>query len=186
MPSRLAYVSFDTVPAPKGASTHIEAFARALAAAFGGIDLVTVSPGSEATPPVERWPGVVHTELPATGRSLIDRVLCFRHHLSRWMRPRSFDAIQFRSIFEGLPLLRFRQRTRLVFEVNGLPSVELQYRYPAVVDDRELMLKIVAQEEACCRAADLIITPSRVTREFLVSQRGAESGKIRVVPNGVD
>ena len=182
----IAYVSFDSVPAPKGAATHIEAFAQALARGFGGVDLVTVGTGAKEVAPVERWPGVIHHELPAVGKSLIDRVLCFRVFLSRWLERRSYQAIQFRSIYEGLPLLKLRNRPRLVFEVNGLPSIELKYRYPRVVDDRELMRKLIAQESACLHAADLIVTPSNVTRQYLACVRGVAAEKIEVIPNGVD
>jgi glycosyltransferase involved in cell wall biosynthesis len=189
--ARLAYISFDQVPAPKGASTHIEAFARGLAAEFGALDLVTVSasglPESFAqTNPFERWPGVVHWELPALGPSLIDRVLCFGGCLTRWLRTREFQVIHFRSIFEGLPILRQRNGAALVFEVNGLPSIELKYRYPGSEDDRELMRKIEAQEWACIAAADGIMTPSAVTRDFLVKSRGATRERIVVIPNGAD
>src|ERR1051326_6709444 len=137
--ARIAYVSFDTVPAPKGAATHIEAFARILAAEFGGLELVTVASGAEVTTSAERWPLVMHTELPALGESLIDRVLCFRRFLAQWLRGRRFEAIQFRSIFEGLPLLELAGETQLVFEVNGLPSIELKYRYPGMEDDTDPM-----------------------------------------------
>ena len=174
--TRLAYVSFDTVPAPKGAATHIEAFVRALDRAFGGVELVTVAGNGQSS----------HTELPAIGASLIDRVLCFRQYLTRWLATREFDVIQFRSIFEGLPITQMRGRSRLIFEVNGLPSIELKYHYPRMVDDRELMRKIVAQEQVCLEAADLIVTPSGVTREYLISSRGAVREKVRVIPNGVD
>ncbi|HEV2690544.1 MAG TPA: glycosyltransferase family 4 protein, partial [Bryobacteraceae bacterium] len=184
--ARIAYISFDTVPAPKGAATHIEAFARALAGEFGGVELVTVAPGAEASLRTERWPGVFHSELPAMGESLIDRVLCFRGFLKHWLRGRQFEAIQFRSIFEGLPLLELAPESRLVFEVNGLPSIELKYRYPGMEDDRELMRKILAQEQACLEAADLVVTPSNVTANYLASARRVPTSKIRVVPNGVD
>ena len=177
----LAYISFDVVPAPKGASTHIEAFAKALAPAFGPIQLITVAPSHVTSLPVERWPGVLHTELPASGPSLIDRVLCFRRYLRRWLADHPCDTIQFRSIFEGFPLLGLSPRPRLVFEVNGLPSIELKYRYPKAVDDRELMRKIVAQERACLDAANRIVTPSPVTARFL-----RRPDKTRVIPNGVD
>lgn len=182
----LAYISFDTVPAPKGAATHIAAFTRALARAFGSVELVTVSSAEAAGPRTERWPGVFHTELPGLGVSLIDRVLCFRACLQRWLSIRQFDLIQFRSIFEGIPLLRLRPRPRLIFEVNGLPSIELKHRYPRVADDRELMRKLTAQEQSCLDAADRIVTPSAVTERFLVSMRGVDPSKIRVIPNGVD
>ncbi len=184
--SRVAYVSFDIVPAPKGAATHIEAFARTLGAAFGGVELVTVATGTESTARVERWPGVFHTELPALGATLIDRVLCFRRFLTHWLAGRKFEAIQFRSIFEGLPLLELAGETRLIFEVNGLPSIELKYRYPGMEDDRELMRKLLAQEQRCFEKADLIVTPSAVTQRYLISARGVPAEKVRVIPNGVD
>ncbi len=183
--ARIAYLSFDTVPAPKGAATHIEAFARALGAGFSGIELVTVAEGPESVMCCERWPGVFHTELPAMGESLIDRVLCFRRFLEQWLRGREFEAIQFRSIFEGLPLVELARDSRLVFEVNGLPSIELKYRYPGMEDDRELMRKILVQEQACLGAAELVITPSGVTAEYLRSARGVDGSKVRVIPNGV-
>ena len=183
--SRLAYISFDTVPAPKGAATHIQAFARTLAGAFGAVDLVSVRDGAGVSL-TERWPGISHTELSATGDTLIDRVLCFRRFLAHWLRNRHFDAIQFRSIFEGLPLLELSGRTRLIFEVNGLPSIELKYRYPGVEDDRELMRKVEAQEQACLNAADMVITPSAVTRQYLISTRRVSPGKVKVIANGVD
>ena len=186
VPNGIAYLSFDVVPSPKGASTHIQAFVQALARRFGPLDLVTIGPGLTVPPPIERWPGVLHHELPAMGKSLIDRVLCFRVFLQRWLSGRNYDVVHFRSIFEGLPLLHLRGSTRLIFEVNGLHSIELRYRYPGVVDDRDLMRKLIAQEAACLDAADLIVTPSAVTREYLVGDRGVDGGKIRVIPNGVD
>jgi glycosyltransferase involved in cell wall biosynthesis len=182
----LAYISFDTVPAPKGAAIHIAAFTRALARSFRSVHLVTVSAATLSEAPTERWPGVFHTELPALGVSLIDRVLCFRGCLERWLSTRRFDLIQFRSIFEGIPLLRLRPRPRLIFEVNGLPSIELKHRYPRVADDRELMCKLIAQEQSCLEAADRIVTPSAVTERYLISSRGVAPSKIRVIPNGVD
>jgi glycosyltransferase involved in cell wall biosynthesis len=185
-PLRIGYVSFDTVPAPKGAATHIGAFARALACRFGEVELATAAPGLPMPATIERWPGVLHTELPAAGKSLIDRVLCFRRFEKQWLDSRGFDVVQFRSIFEGVPLLKLRPRPRLVFEVNGLPSIELKYRYPKVVDDRELMRKLIAQENACLRAAHCVVTPSAVTQRYLACERGVDASKIRVIPNGVD
>src|SRR5271165_791087 len=184
---RLAYVAFDTVPAPKGASTHIAAFARALGARYGRIELITaglITAGSGGGETVERWSGVFHTELPALGVSLIDRILCFQAYLNRWLSRHAYSIVQFRSSFEGLPLIELSPRPKLVFEVNGLPSIELKYRYPGVEDDRDLMRKLKAQETACLGAADRVITPSAVTAEYLQRDRGAK--RVEVIPNGVD
>jgi len=70
---------------------------------------------------------------------LIDRVLCFQLYLSALAGEAEFSGRRrnFVRAFEGLPLLRLRGRSRLIFEVNGLPSIELKYRYPRVVDDRD-------------------------------------------------
>ena len=135
---------------------------------------------------LERWPGVFHTELPGVGVSLIDRVISFRRFLEFWLAERRLDVVQFRSIFEGLPLLRLWPRPLLIFEVNGLPSIELKHRYPRVVDDRDLMRKLMLQEQACLEAADRIVTPSAVTARYLSGARGVDPAKIRVIPNGVD
>src|SRR4028119_168405 len=183
----LAYISFDTVPAPKGAAIHIVAFARTLASAFGEIQLVTVSPNSEVTDSQDFSPGVVQTTLPAVGDTLIHRVLYFRAMLESWWKGRQFDVIHLRSIYEGFPIAVNKEKLCkcLIFEVNGLPSIELKYRYPAVADDRELLHKLRVQEKICLDAADLIVTPSTVTCDYLQT-RGVESEKIRVIPNGVD
>ena len=74
----------------------------------------------------------------------------------------------------------------MIFEVNGLPSIELKYRYPGAEDDWELKRKLEAQERACLDAADMVVTPSHVTRQYLISARCVPSDKVAVIPNGVD
>ncbi|AFY44947.1 glycosyltransferase family 4 protein [Nostoc sp. PCC 7107] len=185
--SKIAYISFDTVPAPKGAAIHITAFSRALAAAFDGIQLVTVSPTLECINEQEIYPQVIQTTLSACGDNLIQRILYFRHLLSVWLQNKQFEVIHIRSIYEGFMIAQHKQKycNQLIFEVNGLPSIELKYRYPNVVDDRELLHKLYTQEQICLAAADLIITPSSVTSQYL-QNRGVPVNKIRVIPNGVD
>src|SRR5580658_7934943 len=129
---RMVYAAFDRFPALKGAAVHIEAFARALGAAFGGLNLITVA-HPEPVDPV-RIPGVTHCPLPALGADLIERVSNFRAHLSAWWKGRCFEVVHVRSIFEGYPMARQKKACckQFVFEVNGLPSIELKYNYPAV------------------------------------------------------
>jgi glycosyltransferase involved in cell wall biosynthesis len=185
--SKIAYISFDTVPAPKGAAIHITAFACALAAVFGDIQLVTVSPTAFSKNAEEIYPQVKQTMLPAVGKNLIERVLYYRNFLHTWLQKQRFEVVQIRSIYEGLVIAINKQQycDKLIFEVNGLPSIELKYRYPAVADDQELLHKLQAQEQICLTAADLIITPSSVTANYLQSQ-GIPVNKIRVIPNGVN
>ncbi|QIR40729.1 glycosyltransferase family 4 protein [Tolypothrix sp. PCC 7910] len=185
--SKIAYIAFDTVPAPKGAAIHITAFSIALAAAFEQVQLITVSPTATGIDYQEIYPQVRQTTLPAIGETLIHRVLYFRQLLKAWLQGKRFEVIQIRSIYEGFPIARHKQKycDRLIFEVNGLPSIELKYRYPAVAEDRELLHKLHSQEQICLEAADLIVTPSNITSAYL-QNRGISGEKIRVIPNGVN
>jgi glycosyltransferase involved in cell wall biosynthesis len=87
----------------------------------------------------------------------------------------------------GFPIALNKQQycDKLIFEVNGLPSIELKYRYPGVAEDRELLHKLHSQEQICLEAADLIVTPSTITSYYLQT-RGIAANEIRVIPNGVD
>jgi glycosyltransferase involved in cell wall biosynthesis len=71
---------------------------------------------------------------------------------------------------------------RLIVEVNGLPSVEALYHYPALIEQPALQGKLRILEDALLDRASLVVTPSEVTREYLVD-RGVRRGDIAVVPN---
>ena len=184
-------VSFDRFPGPKGAATHIEAFATALGAHFGRVQLVTMPPLPDALD----WQaaGVELHPLPADGATLFERVLGFQAQLWSWWKQRYAcrnarpRVAHIRSIFEGYPIARDKDQycEQLVYEVNGLPSIELKYHYPAVSDDRELLHKLREQERVCLAAADRIITVSDVNRRHLLSL-GVDDARITVIRNGVD
>ena len=128
-----------------------------------------------------------HVTIPALGDNLMQRVVSFRRHAESWWRNRRATVIHFRSIFEGYPLAcaKHARCDKLVYEVNGFPSIELKYHYPSVADDAELLTKLQAQEQRCLEAADLIVTVSQTTASLLI-QRGVEPHRLRVIPNGVD
>jgi len=189
--SKLLYVSFDVVPAPKGAAIHIDMFVKALAKRFKKIHLITVSPSGKKN---VRFLGesIQQIELPALGKTLIDRVLHFRQNLWQWLQTATnrqplFDTIHIRSPFEGFPIALHKPDLcrYLIFEVNGLPSIELKYRYPNVADDGDLLKKLVAQEDCCLRGSDRVITPSQVTYNYLLDRKVSPE-KLKLIPNGVD
>ena len=191
----IVYTSFDRFPNQKGAAIHINAFCRGLLSAFGNVTLITpetspVMSSDQDFPRIQQTslaPGWEHVVVPALGDNLMERVLSFRRHADAWWRTRRATIIHFRSIFEGYPLARTRSSRcdKLVYEVNGLPSIELKYHYPSVADDVELLTKLRAQEQFCLEAADLIVTVSQ-TNAALLTKRGVDPQKIRVIPNGVD
>ena len=187
MPKRplLLYASFDEVPGPKGAATHIEAFARSIGRRFGTLILVT--PGPRDLPIREFAPGVRQIVLGCPDDNPIGRCMTFRARLMGLLRDQPFDLIHFRSIFEGYPPARRKERlgARLLYEVNGFPSIEMKYLHRNLIDDDALQAKLVNQEQVCLESADRVVTVSEVSRQQIV-ERGIESGKTRVIPNGVD
>lgn len=186
------YLSYDRFPAPKGAAVHIDAFARALAQAFGDIHLTTVasrevqSTQSTSEKRSQYCDRVWHLPISVYGRNLIERVASFRQQiLTQWQFA---DVVHFRSIYEGYQIAKHKSDLcrQIVYEVNGLPSIELKYHYPAVADDQDLLRKLKQQEQTCLEAADLIVTVSSVNAEHLINERGVDPRRIRVIPNGVD
>lgn len=137
--------------------------------------------------------GVTHHSFEAPGTQFFERVLSFRSQIWMWWQQHfsrkqdRLPIVHFRSVFEGYPIARHKSRfcRQLVFEVNGLPSIELKYRYPNCADDRELLRKLIHQEQVCLDAADLVLTVSQVNAEHL-QDRGVPRDRIRVIPNGVD
>jgi glycosyltransferase involved in cell wall biosynthesis len=183
---RLTYVSFDRFPAPKGAAVHIAAFTSGLAKSFGSVNLLTLPPSPDE--PQRSIAGVNHATLPGQGPHLVSQIMNFRTALEHWLRTHErSDIIHVRSPFEGYPIARDGKRhaEHLVYEVNGLPSIELKYHHPGIDEDRELMRKLLHQEQALMDGADLLITPSTVTAAYL-SSRGVNANRIKVIPNGVD
>ncbi len=180
---RVLYVSFDEVPAPKGAAVHIRQFAAALAG-MADLTLVTAA-GADREFEDGCRPGFRHVEFGVAEENFLDRVMIFRHKLAALLRAESFRVIQFRSIWEGAVAAALGGAARLIYEVNALPSIELKYLYPAVASRRDLLLKMRNQELSLLVAADRILTPSPVTAQFIARQ-GVRSEKIRVISNGVD
>lgn len=210
----LIYAAFDRFPSSKGAATHIDAFVSALGKKFGNVNLLTIPSETAELQHVSSIPlgdnqadrrarvdwtpepnwnasGVEHYPLAAYGNHVFERTLSFRREVESWwqshMNSDRAAVFHFRSIFEGYPIALNKGRycRKLVFEVNGLPSIELKYRYPAAADDRELLQKLRHQEQVCLDAADLIITVSQVNADHLM-ERGVASDRIRIIRNGVD
>lgn len=180
---RVLYASFDAVPAPKGASTHILQTVRAIAG-HAEVDLLTL-PGT--LPPQELPPGVRHDTFEPPDGNFLQRVLEWGDRVGERVAETEYSVVHVRSIWEGTPalLLQPQRRFRLVYEVNGLPSVELKYHYPALGASRDLIARLRNQERALLRAAHAVITQSQTTRKYLAGL-GAAGDRVRVIPNGID
>lgn len=183
---RSIYASFDQYPSPKGAGTHIREMIEVLfASCREGLLLV---PGGGNVPAEEVGSGYVIRRHTFSATNFLDRVVEFSGFIKGAVRPvvQSLTLCHFRDPWSGIPLIELfeeegGQRPGLVYEVNGLPSIELPYHYPALSSDT--LGKIRRLEEVCWERADIIITPACAIRDNLV-RLGCREDKIIVIPNG--
>jgi glycosyltransferase involved in cell wall biosynthesis len=181
---RALYTAFDIVPSPKGASTHILHNLRGLV--NGKFDAHLLTPSNGVLPLEDSIEGAQVTRISQDlSQNFLARAVHFgmavQAHLA--LHP-GYDVVHYRNIWDGLSIaqnkLRFGYKT--LFEVNGLPSIELKYHYPGL--DLELLTKIKEQEIAALHLSDAIICPSNVTRDYIASL-GLDRKMVTVIPNGV-
>jgi glycosyltransferase involved in cell wall biosynthesis len=180
---RSFYAAFDRFPTRKGAAVHIARFAPALFA-HAGSGVLFVLGGGEL-PRHQREGAVEIVRYAGEEPNFLDRALGFASRLSGILdeTASTLEIVHFRDPWSGVPVLSREGRYRTVYEVNGLPSIELPYLFPSIAPRTKA--KIEAMERFCLDRADRIVTPSRTTRDLLVS-RGVRQTKITVIPNGAD
>jgi glycosyltransferase involved in cell wall biosynthesis len=183
--TRVLYTAFDIVPSPKGASTHILHNLRGLVNSHFVVHLIT--PNDGLLPAEETIDGVRVTRVPQdlTQNYLARAVHFGKAVLMHITLDQIYDVVHYRNVWDGLSIAQNKKRFgyKTLFEVNGLPSIELKYHYPGL--DPELISKIKEQEIATLHLSDAIICPSRVTRDYIASL-GLNRKLITVIPNGVN
>ncbi len=183
IPMAVLFATFDVFPLPKGSSTHIAHTLRALTSLFGPVNLASLGFGDMP-------------RFQEEGNVSIYR--CLSHHPNFLKRTEYFydfirdtvdkiggiEYVHFRDIWGGMAVFDDPRlaRANKIFEVNGLPSIELPYHYPRLLRNRGLMSRIRMMEDHCLEWADGIITVSHVTKRYLES-RNVPAGKITVIPN---
>jgi glycosyltransferase involved in cell wall biosynthesis len=182
--ARVLYTAFDIVPGPKGASTHILHNIRGLVNSQYDVHLFT--PNDGLLPPEDTLEGARVTRVPQDlSQSFLARAMHFgKTILSHLTLHPEYDVVHYRNIWDGLPVAQNKKRLgyKTLFEVNGLPSIELKYHYPGI--DSNLLVKIKEQEIATLHLSDAIICPSNVTRDYIASL-GLDRKRVTVIPNGV-
>ncbi len=181
---KILYTAFDIVPSPKGASTHILHNIRGLVNRNYGVHLIT--PNDGLLPTEDTIEGAQVTRITQDlSQNFLARATHFGKavftHLT--LNP-NYDVVHFRNIWDGLHIAQNKKRFgyKTLFEVNGLPSIELKYHYPGL--DSNLVSKIKEQEIATLHLSDAIICPSNVTRDYIASL-GLNRKLVTVIPNGV-
>lgn len=174
---RVVYASFDEVPSLKGASLHVLATCRGVAREHP-VDLVTL--GDVALPAGPRF---AHHPQPLSEPNYLRRGEAFRGRVGRALERLRPDLVHFRGPWEGVAAVR--RGLPCVYEVNGLPSVELPRLYPGATPTSLAALR--GWEAECLERARAVLCPSERTRTFLHRTFGSGlAGKIVVLPNGYD
>jgi glycosyltransferase involved in cell wall biosynthesis len=181
---KVLYTAFDIVPSPKGASTHILHNLRGLVNANFDVHLITPNDGLLPTEDTIEGAHVTRVSQDLT-QNFLARALHFGKAVSTHIAVNpKYDVVHYRNIWDGLSLAQNKKRYgyKTLFEVNGLPSIELKYHYPGI--DHDLLLKIKEQEVATLHLSDSVICPSHVTKDYIASL-GVDRKLVTVIPNGV-
>jgi glycosyltransferase involved in cell wall biosynthesis len=181
---KVLYTAFDIVPSPKGASTHILHNIRGLV--NSQLDVQLLTPNDGLLPPEDSIEGARVTRVPQDlSQTFLARAVHFgKAVLAHLAIHPDYDLVHYRNIWDGLAVAQNKKRFgyKTLFEVNGLPSIELKYHYPGI--DATLLAKIKEQEIATLHLSDAIICPSNVTRDYIASF-GLDRKRVTVIPNGV-
>jgi glycosyltransferase involved in cell wall biosynthesis len=179
---RALYAAFDRFPSRKGSAVHIDQFARTLFDHAGDGLLYVL--GGEGLPPYQREGPVEIVRYARPADNLLERAAGFGARLDELLSrlEPTLKLAHFRDPWSGLPIVeRAGREYTTVYEVNGLPSIELPFTYPSL--PRALLNRIEALEQTCLDKADVVITPSGVTQARLIERR-VDEAKLHVIQNG--
>jgi glycosyltransferase involved in cell wall biosynthesis len=180
---RALYAAFDRFPSRKGSAVHIDRFAGTLFDHAGGGLLYVL--GGDGLPPYQLEGAVEIVRYTREAAHLLERAAGFGARLAALLDDLGeLKVAHFRDPWSGLPIVeRPARRYTAVYEVNGLPSIELPFLYPAIPP--AILERIATLEQRCLDAADIVLTPSRITADRLHA-RGVDPTRLHVVPNGAD
>jgi glycosyltransferase involved in cell wall biosynthesis len=177
------YSAFDLFPSRKGAAIHIDKFARALFEEKGGGWLYVL--GNDSLPAYQIEENIEIVRFNTSIRNYLQRALTFSEHLNNLIDEckKSLEICHFRDIWSGSAILTSNRNYKTIFEVNGLPSIELPFSYNQI--SAETLEKIRQQENFCLTESDHIITPSNSIKQKVLTY-GISEKKVSVIPNGAN
>jgi glycosyltransferase involved in cell wall biosynthesis len=183
--TRIFYAAFDLFPSPKGAATHMGHNLLAARDLFDSSTLFCL--GAPDMPSYQEEGSITIHRCLLNHPNFLRRVDLYQAFLDEILDDlEPPDIVHFRDIWSGLPLLRHpkTRQAKRVFEVNGLPSIELPYHYPLLYHRPAFRQQLAAVEKQCLQQADCLVTVSKVNARCL-EHRGAAAEKIRVISNCV-
>jgi glycosyltransferase involved in cell wall biosynthesis len=179
------YVAFEVFPRPKGASAHIAAMVTALARKHAPVLLLCL--GYADMPSLQLEGDIIIRRHKVYLPNMLKRAREFGDFVHDELESLAAapEICVFRDPWSGLPCIAALPDSALIFEVNGLPSMELAYTHAAAARNSALMAKVDDCELFCFEKCHTIIAVSDVTGTALVD-RGVDPRKIAVIPNSAD
>ncbi|MEU9024348.1 glycosyltransferase [Actinomadura sp. NPDC048394] len=184
MRHRAAYLAFDRFPSGKGSAVHIAQMADELFERSGGGLLGVL--GGGGLPGYQREGAREIVRFEEQIPNLIDRAEAYSAWAAALLREHveSLEIVHVRDPWSALPALTAEGRDyKVVFEVNGLPSIEMGHTWPWA--SPATLGKIRELERFCLDRCDAAVVPSRVIGDA-VQGLGAAAEKVHLVPNGAD
>ena len=181
MRHRAAYVAFDRFPSSKGSAVHIAQMADELFAHYGGGLLGVIGGGD--LPRYQREGTREIARFDARVPNLIDRAEAFSGWVADHLAPHweTLEVCHVRDPWSALPAVADGRRHKVVYEVNGLPSIEMGHTWPWAAPST--LGKVRELERFCLERSDAVVVPSRVIGAA-VRARGVPDERIHLVPNG--
>ncbi len=181
---KVLYCSFDVVPAPTGSSARALGYIRALEgrAVADGLTLKTPELAH-----IERVHGMRLLRVPVGLGEIPARALAFERAVRRQFESEEYQLVHFTDPFGGYPIceLKRQHNFKVVYEVAGLPSVELRYTHPHLEGDRRFMARLRRLELFCLMNADAVVVGSEQTARMLQGL-GVSRDRMAVVPTQVE
>ncbi len=175
----VVYTAFDPYPSYKGSAIHIDKVSNVLLQKKKKVLLLTLKRQRR------KWltRGIKHYQFKLEETNFLKRAQAYSDWVDEQLDQQfNLQIGHFRDIWGGLPILK-RPHITSVFEVNGLPSIELINRYPHLPQD--MVTKLRNLEDECLQKSNLIICPSQTIKTHLIS-RNVLPEKITVISNGAD
>lgn len=172
---RLFYACFDEIPSFKGASTHVLSVCRSLRQEH---EVRLFSLGALSLPARTNFR---HTPQIIAEPNYLRRGEVFRDRVADALRSQRPDIAHFRGPWEGLPIVRAGIPS--VYEVNGLPSLELRQSFRATPSS---LATLARWEHECVQGASAVVCPSARIARCVEQRYGPLRAPITVIPNGYD
>ncbi len=179
---KILYTSFDTVPAPKGASVHISHFTKALTE--HGYNVTLFVPAGKGQKEKDIYMGAEIKRVIIEEDNFLKKTLVFSRAVEKELNM-DYNLVHFRSVWDGISIVSKKNKSyKTLYEANGFPSIELPYHY-LQLKNKQILKKIRLNEIICLKDADFIICPSGVIRDYITSL-GIIEDKVKIIPNGVN